>query len=1215
MISLNTCRNSLIRFLIITLVIASLIVPSRGYCQDAEDSQIFISGFNSYQQKDYTGTIEKMSEVLQKYPDTPLRDMALFWLSRAYYKNGNLQDAAKYLSQFSKEYPDNPLKSTVEDELLKLTERYDKGEKLAAGPVVKPATKPASQQTSAQSKAVDQQRVIKSAQLAAEKAAADKAAAEKAEQERVAAAKLEADRLAAQTAQAEKLTAEKAAADKLAAEQAALKLAAEKAAADKAAAEKTEQERVAAAKLEADRLAAQTAQAEKLAAEKAAAAKMAAEQAALKLAAEKAAADKAAAAKAEQERIAAAKLEADRLAAQTAQAEKIAAEKAAAAKMAAEQAALKLAAEKAAADKAAAVKAEQVRLAALKAKADRKAAEKAEADRLAQARSEAERLAAAKAAAEKLAADKIVAEQAEMVRQAQLKAEQMKLEAEKEAAEQAALKLAAEKTAATKAEQERIAALKAAEERKAAEQAEVVRLAQQKAEQERIAVAKAEEARIAAAKAADEKRAAEKLAAEQAAARVAVEKAAAAKAEQERIAVAKAEELRVAAEQAATRKLAAEKAEQERQASLKAEKERQAAAAAERAAQAKAEQERLVVAKAEAERLAAERAIAVKQAAEKAEQERLAAVKAKEESRIAALLETARLAQLRAEQDRLAAVKAEEARMAQKRTADEKGAAAKKELREKAIAQYKSIIETYPNSQAATTAAAKLKELGVAVAVPVQLAAASEQPENSQVLRFEVAQYAGFEFNLLAEPKAYNVGQPVAIPFELINRGNGNDVFTLASSFPSEFKAWFAAAAAAPTTGITQTTQLAPGESFKGTINLLIPVASIDGLRFTHPVRASSRFLQEATQSREVKVTAAAPLLRAIVKTAKTQPLPGENVAYRVALLNVGSVAAQDITFRLDYPPQLEPLESTTAGFKQESKGVLILSGLNVNSGESKEFTLEFRLKGDSLAGQELLTRGEVRNNRLETTAAFVSNPAIVQAQRGVLVRSAANRQVVIPGQTVTIPYVVTNNGNIREKFKMTTDVTGAREVIVFNDLNRDGIRQASEPVITEVGPLAPREEANIVIEIKTPRSAVDASEGNVRISLTSEGDPNQSFAGSTRLVYSRPVLQMAMSSKGGQLKPGDVAAFELTITNNGTNLARVVELYSYWPEQLELVAAEPANSSVDKGTVLWKFKELGAGEKRTIKVSFRVKPATGVGTAIEVKNSLKYEDQLGNRY
>lgn len=946
----------------IMLALISSLVATAAFCQETEDSQVFIAGFNAYQQKDYASAIEKMNEVLQKYPDTPLRDMALFWLSRSHFKAGNQQDAARYLSQFSKEYPDNPLKGTVEEELLSLAARYDRGEKLSAGPA--PARQP-------------------------DRQAAQKA---KAEKERIAAAKAEED---ARKAKAEK-------------------------------------ERLAAAKAE---------EAARLAA-----AQEAARAAAIKQAEEKAAADRK-----ESERVAALKAEEDRIAL----------------------------------EKAAREKAEQQRVAGLKAEEARKLSEKAAQERTAAAKAEEANQAAAAEAA-RIAA----------VRQEELR------------------------TAALKAEQERLEKVKVSE-------------------QQFIARLKAEGAK-------------------QAAAAEAAEAARAA-------------------------------------AALKAEKTRQERAELERLAGIKAEQERLAAVKAEEER---------KLALEKAELDRRTRAKAEE----------TRQASLAAEAARQAAIKADEQRLAQQRAAEEKVKAEKAILREKAIAQFKSIIDKYPSSVAAATAAAKLRELGIAVALPPKVAAVEPLPENAQVLRLEVTQFAGFEFNLQARPAAYNVANRISVPFEIINRGNGNDSFSFESGFPAAFNPGFAAASA-PNILIAQTPAMAPGEIFKGVVNLVIPATSIDGLRITHPVKAASRFMPEASQSREVSLTASAPLLRAVLKTDKTQPLPGEKMVYRIAVLNVGSTVARDVTFRINYPLQLEPVDYAAAGFRQEMKSALVFDGLQVNSGESREFSVTFQLKEDSLAGQELSTRAELINNPLKTTAAFVSNMAYVLPQRGILVRSAAGRVMVIPGQTITVPFVVTNTGNVREKFRIASSVKGVQEAVIFHDINRDGIRQASEPVIDEIGPLAPKEEASVVMEIKTPRTAGDGSEGSVLMTFNSEGELGRSASGSAQLVYSRPVLQLAMSGKDGRLKPGEVASFDLSITNKGSNLARVVELQSSWPDQLELVAAEPVNSSISNGNIIWRFKEMGAAEKRIIKVSFRVKPGTGVGTNIQVKNVMTYEDQLGNRY
>ena len=772
MILLKLCHNILPRLLLVLVIISFLVVPP-AYCQETEDSQVFIAGFNSYQQKDYATSIEKLTEVLQKHPGTPLRDMALFWLSQSYFKTGNKMEAARYFAQFTKEYPDNPLKNTAEDELISLVARYEKGEKLPSG-------QPLAKQP-----------------------------------------------------------------------------------------------------------------------------------------------------------------------------------------------------------------------------------------------------------------DRIVAAKAEESVQAKATAETTRI---------------------------------------AAQKAEATRLAQAQAEQERIVKAEAELTRIN---------------------------------------------------------------------EIKAEKERNAARDA--------------------------------------------------------------------KNSQLAAAKAEETRLTAQKKVPDTASTAQSTYREKAISQYKTIIDKFPTSTAAVSAAARLRELGVAVALPPKTAEVSPQ-ENAQVFRFEVAQFAGFEFNLLASPETFTAGRPVLVPFEITNRGNGKDSFYFESAFPADFKARFASATA-PNSAISQTPELAPGESFKGVVNLEIPPGSIDGLRITHPVKASSRLIAEASQSREIRLVVSAPLLRAVLRTEMTKPLPGTKVVYRVAILNVGSTVAQDVTFRLNFPTQLEPVDYAAAGFRQEMKSALVLDGLQINSGESREFTIAFQLKEDSLAGQELLTRAELISNPLKTSAVFVSNIAAVESHRSISVRTGSERLIAIPGQTMTVPFVVTNTGNVREKFRITSIFTGTQDAVIFNDLNRDGIRQANEPVINEIGPLAPREEASILVEIKTPPGAADNSQGNIQVTFISEGNDRRSATATTQLTYSRPVLKMVMAGRDGRLKPGDVASFDLTITNNGSNIARVVELQSVWPEQLELVVSEPAVTVISNGAIIWRFKEMGAGEKRNIKVSFRVTPGTGVGTAIQVKNILTYEDQLGNRY
>jgi uncharacterized repeat protein (TIGR01451 family) len=873
-------RASILRILAVLLMVAVLL-PAPAFSLDSEDSQIFISGFNSYQKREYKAAVDSLTTLLKKYPDTPLKDMAIFWLARAHYKAGNQQEAGKYMAQFFRDYPDSPLKGTVEEGLVALAEKYQKGEPITS------AGKSAAKSAAPQAPAAEQP--------AAEKASEEKVAEEKVAEERAA---------------EEKAAEEKAAEEKPAAE----KAAAEKAAAEKAAAEKA--------------------------------------------AAEKAAAEKAAA-------------------------------------------------EKAAAEKAA----------------------------------------AEKAVAEKAAAEKAVAEKA-----------------------------AAEKAAAEKAAAEKAAAEKAAAEKAAAE------------------------------KAAAEKAAAEKAAAEKA-----------------------------AAEKAAAEKAAAEKA------------------AAEKAA---------------AEKAAAEKAAAEKAAAESAQQQRAAQAKKTTQSN---------------------------------------------PLREKAIAAYKAVIDKYPGTVSASSASAKLHQLGIEYPPVSRTATTARQEEVTQTFNLEVAQFADLKVEAYPAPTTAEAGKTFRIPVDITNAGNGSDSFSLDSGFPPEFKFHFAAAST-PDVPINTTPELQVGEKFRAVAVGTIPRSNIDGQKNRYPIKIASAFASEVSQTREIVLVSAAPLLRAVVKSDKPKLLPGEKISYRISVLNIGSAPARGVTMRVTYPPQYEPA-GLSDGMKQESKGTILLDSLQLKSGESRDFALTFQLKDEALADQELFVRTDLINNDLDKKESFVSATTVVQRVSGVTARATADKLVVIPGQVISIPLIVTNTGNVREVFAIRSSVPGNATYAFFDDVNRDGKRQSNEPIINHVGPLSPREEAYVVLEVATPASASDGAVAPLSVYFEPENAADRSAAVNLQLTYSRPVVELAMSGRGGRLKPGEVSSLELDCFNRGSNLAKQVVLQSILPAQLELVASDPAYAGGDNGVYTWRFDELGAGERRNIKMTYRVKPGIAVGTNMQLKNLLNYQDQLGNRY
>jgi uncharacterized membrane protein len=351
-----------------------------------------------------------------------------------------------------------------------------------------------------------------------------------------------------------------------------------------------------------------------------------------------------------------------------------------------------------------------------------------------------------------------------------------------------------------------------------------------------------------------------------------------------------------------------------------------------------------------------------------------------------------------------------------------------------------------------------------------------------------------------------------------------------------------------------------------------------------------------------------------VVKSDKNRLVPGERASYRISLLNVGTAAARGLTLRVSYPGEFEPLSSRTNGIER-SRGALVLEDVALRSGESKDYTFSFQLKDDALADQELFVRADLVNNELDKKESFISAAAVVDRVSGVAARTTVDKLVAIPGQTVSIPVVVTNTGNQREGFSLKASVPARASYTFFSDLNRDGKRQANEPIVNHVGPLSPKEEAYVVLEVKTPLSAYDGAIGPISVHVEPENAASKSAAINLQLTYSRPIVKLSMAGKGGRVKPGEVSSLELNCVNSGSNIAKQVTLQSVLPPQLEVVAAEPAFSRAENGTYTWRFPELGAGEKRSISVSYRVKPGTAVGTNMQLQNLLNYQDQLGNRY
>jgi hypothetical protein len=607
--------------------------------------------------------------------------------------------------------------------------------------------------------------------------------------------------------------------------------------------------------------------------------------------------------------------------------------------------------------------------------------------------------------------------------------------------------------------------------------------------------------------------------------------------------------------------------------------------------------------KAEAERLAAETAIA-----EKADAERLAA---KEKAAADAAMKEKTAVEKPVE--RVATAKGSPEKASKKKAVSSARTAKNAAMRAKAIAGYKSIIRKYPGTRAARVAAAKLMEMGVAVPYRVG-ARALPSGANAQIMTLEIEQFADCTLNSLPLDTGYPAGKRFSIPIELVNQGNGPDSFALESLSPERFNTRFVSSAN-PDNPITVTPKLVPGETFRGMLTGVIPSGVIDGEQVAFPIKAVSQFSPEVSQSRQVSFIVSAPLLRAVINPDKTKVLPDESVVYHIALLNAGTADASRVSLNLDYSPHYEPVDSASVGFRQGANGVLTKEGLTVRSGESKDFTVILRVKEGAPANTQLLMKANVINAELENRESFFSVATVVQEISGVAARSNTDRLIVIPGQTMTVPLVVTNTGNIRESFRIASDAVNGVTCRYYQDFQRNGRRAPDAQPVTMVGPLEPLEEAYLIMEMTTPSSIADGAQILVGTSVESDRHKGRTGSVSLSLWFSRPIVELASLGREGKLKPAEISSYEFTVVNRGSNIAKAVEIQSILPENLEILAADVPFVQGRKGEYFWSFLELGAGEKRVVKVSFRVKTGIPMGTNLQIKNIVSYEDQLGNRY
>jgi len=178
------------------------------------------------------------------------------------------------------------------------------------------------------------------------------------------------------------------------------------------------------------------------------------------------------------------------------------------------------------------------------------------------------------------------------------------------------------------------------------------------------------------------------------------------------------------------------------------------------------------------------------------------------------------------------------------------------------------------------------------------------------------------------------------------------------------------------------------------------------------------------------------------------------------------------------------------------------------------------------------------------------------------------------PGQTVYLPYVLTNTGNGTDTYDLSAvnGITGgdnidSANIVVFEDVNGNGLPDAGEPSVTSLTlPPNVNNSANLVVAVDIPATATDTQTLGIRLTAQAQEGTGSAVVGSVTdltpgggrdtlndtnesliTVTGDAVLQTTKSSVHDAAN--NTITYTVTVTNNGGVAAQNVVIFDGIPD------------------------------------------------------------------
>ncbi|MGQ7845575.1 hypothetical protein ACUNV4_13915 [Granulosicoccus sp. 3-233] len=196
------------------------------------------------------------------------------------------------------------------------------------------------------------------------------------------------------------------------------------------------------------------------------------------------------------------------------------------------------------------------------------------------------------------------------------------------------------------------------------------------------------------------------------------------------------------------------------------------------------------------------------------------------------------------------------------------------------------------------------------------------------------------------------------------------------------------------------------------------------------------------------------------------------------------------------------------------------------------------------------------------------------------------------PGQTVYLPYVLSNTGNGSDTFEVSAvddisvaDTIDADNITVYRDTNGNGQPDSGEPAITSLT-LAADEDASLVVAVRVPTTATDVDTLGVTLSATAQEGSGSAVVGSVTdlttgkgrdgtdgtnesLITITGDAVLVTTKTSSHDTANDQISYTITVSNNGNTAARDVILFDGLPAGTTYVSSSVSGLLTTNGDTL----------------------------------------------